>query len=132
MATVFPDATKVLIDRLGPTMDPVPVVASIPQPRDLPFLLVERIGGVRRNIVTDEPTMFLTSQAATWEAAEDNLQKARAAVHELATGAEASNPIYATIEISGPARFPDPEAGSNEPRMRMTVRIALRGSEQTL
>ena len=119
----FPDATQVVIDGLDPNIT-VPVLSRVPNPRPVSFVTIRRVGGVRRNIVTDSPTVTAEAWAETDEDAHDLAQQVRAHVHAL-VGTQVDGVLVCKVdEFAGPAHIPDPT--SNTPRYTQTFSISLR------
>jgi hypothetical protein len=118
---VFPDATKALCTLFNQELTP-PCVPRVPNPRPSIFLVVRRVGGPRRNLVTDEPMVAVEAWADSDENAHDLIQQARAVLH----AAIGTAGIYRVTEISGPGNLPDPV--SDQPRYTQTFQVALRGT----
>lgn len=120
---VFADAEQVVIDVLA--AGGLTAFQRVPNPRpdSSPWLLVQRVGGVRLTLVSDEPTLVVHAWAPTTAAASDLCQQARAVLHANAT---AGGVFYRVVEIAGPSFNPDPE--SDIPRHSMTVAVHLRAS----
>ena len=117
-AIVFPDAVELVCDHLRIQLAPTPVVSRVPTTRPAAFVKVTRVGGVRRNLVTDEPTLTIEAWAATEQAAHDLSQLARAHVYAMPGDGD----VYRVTEFSGPALLPDPL--SDQPRFSFTVAVA--------
>jgi hypothetical protein len=120
---VFPDATATVITGLDAALTE-PVSSRVPNPRPATFVTVQRAGGPRRNIVTDEATLIVESWAATPAAAHDLAQNARATIHALLGTSVDGVRILRTEETSGPAYLPDPD--SQQARYTQTFSVALR------
>lgn len=122
---LFPDTTATVIDWLDIHMD-VPVGSKVPNPRPDAFITVRRVGGPRRNLVTDEATLTVEAWGQTDEEAHDLLQDARGLIHVMP--GETTN-IKRVTEFAGPAELPDPL--SNQPRYTLTLSVAERGFTRT-
>lgn len=125
----FPDAVALVLDYLRDQLDDIVCVSQIPNPRPDTFLLVRRAGGVRLNVVADNPMLTVEAWAATPEAAHDLLAEARGRVHAMRGQAFDGVAVYRVTEIGGPAHLPDPT--SEQPRYTMTVQVAVRGTAMT-
>lgn len=126
----FPDAEQLLIDSLGDELDPIPVRLTIPNPRAEAFLIVQRVGGVRRDLVTDAPLLIIEAwDNAGPTAAKALLGRARTHIAALRGTTLDGVAVYSVTELSGPAFLPDPE--SNQTRYTYSVQVALRGSVPT-
>lgn len=125
-AIVFPDASKLIADHLRSVLVTVPVGTKIPNPRPATFVLVRRLGGVRRNLVTDEPLIGLECWAADDAAAQNLAQLARAHMGALVGVVLAGTTVYRVDEVSGPQDLPDPLAVV--PRYVQQFTVALRGT----
>lgn len=127
---VMPDAVAVTIDYLRPALAaagrPVHVGARVPSPRPSEFVRVERIGGLRKNVVSDSPRLDIHCWAATDEAALDLAQLARALVHAMG-GSRSGVAVYRVQEVGGPMWLPDDTSG--QPRYAFAVEIQMRGSK---
>ena len=118
---VFPDAVQLVCDHLRAALTPTPVVSRVPTTRPASFVRVRRVGGVRRNLVTDEPTLTVEAWAASEQAAHDLSQLARAHIYAMPGGGD----VYRVTEFAGPALLPDPL--SDQSRFTFTVSVATVG-----
>lgn len=127
MTVTFPDSVALIIDYLNAGITP-PVHHKIPNPRPATFVTVQRTGGPKRNLVTDEPQVTVEAWAATDVAAHDLAQTVRALLNDLGDNVRSLDgvPVYRCEEISGPVDLPDPL--SDQPRFSQSFSIALRGS----
>ena len=125
-AIVFPDATLVAITKLRAALTPTPVHARIPTTRPAAFVLVQRVGGVRRNLVVDDALLTVEAWAATGAAAHDLAQAARAHLHAMVGDVIAGVAVYRVDEAAGPQWLPDPE--SLQARYTFTTTVAVRGN----
>lgn len=124
---VFPDTEGVVISWLTERLadDALTVASRVPNPRPVRLLVVRRVGGPRRDLVTDEATLTIEAWAGDELDAHDLLQAARAELHALSGRKHDDVTVYRISEFAGPAALPDP--GSKEPRYTMTVSVAARG-----
>lgn len=100
---------------------------KVPNPRPPEFLVVRRIGGSARDLVTDVPVIQIEAWAATESRAALIAQTARAVVHWL----ESINghAVWLEEEVTGPVSYPD---GSAQARYLGSYAIAVRGVEIAL
>lgn len=125
---LMPDAVAVLTSHLR-TVLASPVHARIPADRPASFLLVQRTGGPRTDIVRDAAQVTLEAFGTTEKEAHDLIQLARAHVHALRGTAVGGTSVYAVREFAGPGNLPDPV--SESPRYSMTFQVSLRGAPLT-
>lgn len=121
----FPDAEALIIDSLDAVLA-VPVRLTIPNPRPEQFVTVQRVGGVRRDLVTDQPLLAVEAWAAGPTAAKALLKQARAHIASLAGTTVDGVAIGRVDESSGPGFLPDPD--SKHSRYTYTVQVAMRGT----
>lgn len=121
---VFPDAVEIVCDELRTRLATVTVTSQVPTSRssDTSFVRVTRVGGVRRNLVTDEATLTVEAWAPTEQAAHDLNQLCRAYLYAMPGGGS----VYRVTEIGGPAFLPDPD--SDQPRVSFTAAVATKGA----
>lgn len=122
---VFPDATDVVCRILNAVL-PVPVRSKAPNPRPASFVTVQRTGGPRKNLVTDNAQITVESWGATEEAAHDLAQLARAHIGGACGSVVNGVAVYQVTEQAGPGVLPDDL--SDQPRYTQTFNIALRGA----
>lgn len=91
----------------------------------LPFVVVERLGGPKITVVSEQATVTVEAWAKTWRRAQDVAQLARQAIHDIEGEIVNGLVFYKVTEFAGPARLPDPV--SNFPRFVFTVSIDVRG-----
>lgn len=122
---VFADAATVLCTRLRAALtgigETATVHANVPDPRPSRFVHLHRVGGPRRDPVTDAPLMAFDAWAQTDSDAALLAEKVRSLVGSMRGGSPA---IHRTAEASGPIPLPDPE--STQPRYTFTAEIAVR------
>lgn len=128
----FPHIEKALVAFLGAQLTarglPAWVATQIPAARPVRVVRVSRIGGTRRNVVLDNPTVLLECWDATESAAYVLADRCRALVESacregtvLTGGVQVGN----YQEFSGPVNFPDP--ATNNPRFQITISITASG-----
>lgn len=132
-AVLFPDSIALVIGiiRDGYADQDIDVVVdtqvpSDPPPRPEEFVVVRRVGGPQRDLVTDEPLLTLEASAQTEFRARQLLDYARAFVKAARGTVRDGASIYSVHEISGPADLPDPVA--QIPRSSATWQLAVRGT----
>lgn len=121
---VFPDVEALLVSYLGTALG-VPVASRVPNPRPVQFVRVNRVGGTRRNLVTDRPMVVVEAWAATEAEAAALGELARAHVFALAQTTVGGEWVRSVTEVGGLQSFPDPV--SEAPRYQFTVQINTRG-----
>lgn len=127
---VFPDATAVTVGYLNGRLaargvNDVPVRSKIPNPRPSPFVMIHRVGGPRRDIVTDNARLDVECWGDTAHAAHDLAQLIRALIFDM-VGTVSGVPVYKVNEVGGVANLPDPL--SDHPRYVFSVEVAMRGT----
>lgn len=132
-SVLFTDAAALVIDELRAALEErdndAAVGHSAPNPRPpAGFVLVRRVGGLRRDLVTDEPMLVIEAWHPSAATAHDLIQTARLVVHAMHGRAVDGVPVYRVTEVSGPAFLPDPL--SDQPRYTMTVQVAVRGATE--
>lgn len=90
----------------------------------LPLVIVERLGGPQASVVTERATVTIESWAKSWRTAQNLIQRARQAIHNIAGETVAGLTFYRVDEFTGPGRLPDPVSGF--PRFTFTVSITVR------
>lgn len=128
-AILFPDTATLVIDGILAGFEAelitIPVVSKVPTKRPDEFLTVRRLGGPRRDLVTDTAQLAVEAYALTETAAHDYLQIARALIAAMAGTVVNGYQIYKVTEIAGPHEFPDPI--SESPRYAYSPLVATRG-----
>ena len=123
----FPDGVAVvrayLRDALVDRGEDVPVGTRVPSPRPARFIRLERIGGIRVDVVTDRPRIDVHCWGDSEESAHDLAQLARALL--LAMPGWRGVAAYDVGEVGGPNTLPDAESG--QPRVVFAVEVSLRG-----
>lgn len=121
---VFPDAVLVVIQYLRPIIK-TSVYSRVPNPRPPEFVRVERLGGIRRNLILDRPRIDVECWADSEEGAADLSATVRAHVLAMA-GKRGDTTVYDVAEVSGPMWLPDSESG--QPRYSFAVEFSTRGT----
>jgi len=122
----FVPATRAVIEAISP-VDGVTVFSRPQNPRPSEQVVIRRVGGTARDLVTDAPLFTVEAWAQDDERAERLCNLARFALHSLPRSSSLGVPFYTVVEIAGPAFLPDPE--TDLPRYSCTVQVALRGAE---
>jgi len=126
---LFPDAPEEiagiiqarLLAGFGRTVD---VVNRIPNPRPAVFVRVLGVGGVRRDQVTDIPTLAVEAWGSLRTGAADLAQQVRAIIHSLEGGTFTGFTVQGVEEFAGPADLPDPL--SDQFRYTATYAVTIR------
>lgn len=127
----FPDTVHALcgfvrtkLDEYGPA---VPVGVLVPNPRPSTFVTLQRVGGIRRNLVVDEPSIAVEAWAASEAAAYDLAALVRGIVYSAAGQPVGDvGTIYSVNEVGGLTSLPDPTSAQH--RYTFTVAVAVRGA----
>lgn len=126
---VMPDAVDVIVGYLQTTLPTygfdVAVRDRVPEERPASFVIVRRVGGVRRNVVTDEPMLVVEAWAQRHQDAADLAELCRALMHSLPGTVQDGVACYRTTDVSGPQLLPD--GLSSQPRYSLTIQVAMRG-----
>lgn len=129
---IFPDAEALLsagFELMLPEILPgpaIPIHQDVPNPRPPEeFLIVRRIGGTRRDLVTDLPTILIEGWAKRHSRAERITQAARSILHWFTD--INGHFIYVDGEFGGPVNYPDQLSGT--PRYTSTYSVAIRARE---
>lgn len=100
---------------------------KIPNPRPAEFLVIRRIGGSARDLVTDVPVIQIEAWASTESRAQLIANTARSVVWWLQDINGES--VVLETEVIGPVSYPD---GSAQARYTGSYAIAVRGVEIAL
>lgn len=126
---VFPDAEDLFRVSLAADVSEVlggtvPASTKVPANRPAEFLVVRRIGGSRRDLVTDVPVL----QVEAWATKESRASRIAVVVQALMQGyAEVDGyPVWLEDEVTGPTPYPD---GSQQARYTASYAMAIRGKE---
>ncbi|MFJ4960989.1 hypothetical protein ACIP6P_00720 [Streptomyces sp. NPDC088729] len=107
-------------------MPDVAAYSRIPNPRPAEFVRLERIGGLRRNVILDRPRLNVECWSDSEAGAEELMKVVRAYVLAMA-GKRGTTTVYDVAEVSGPMWLPDSESG--QPRYAFAVEFSTRGTE---
>lgn len=130
---IFPDTVAAVIrhltDGLAARGQTVPVRDRVPNPRPVPLVMVRRLGGPRRDVVTDGPQITVECWAADNAAAHDLAQLCRGLVNDMPDHQTGNGVVvYRVDEMGGPAALPDPL--TDHPRYVFTTTLAVRGRSE--
>lgn len=129
---VFPDATLTIVTYLTAQLaargDTAVVRTRVPDVRPARFVRVERLGGVRTNLVTDSALVTVESWAATEAAAAGLAQLTRALLFAAEGTTQSGAVIYKVTEVGGVAHLPDVD--TEHERYVFTTQIGLRGTAE--
>jgi len=121
----FPDVTTLVVDYLAGVIDE-PVYSDTPNPRPSTFVVVRRLGGPRRTLVSDGAQMMVEVWASDDVTAAGLAGVVRAYALALDGEVVAGVQFYRADELSGPQWNPDPESGSSRYTFQST--FAVRGT----
>lgn len=128
-ALLFPDAEELfrveLATRVSEVLgDTVPASTQVPAHRPAEFLVVRRVGGSRRDLVTDVPVI----QVEAWATKESRASRIAAVAQGIMQGLTEIGPYAVGLEdeVTGPTSFPD---GSQQARYTASYAMAVRGEE---
>lgn len=126
---VFPDSEELFRVEIAArvqevTGDTIPARTRVPNPRPAEFIVVRRVGGVQRDLVTDVPVI----QVEVWAATESRASRISAIIQGLMNWFTEIDgyPVGLETVVTGPSRFPD---GSEQERYVASYSIAVRGRE---
>ncbi|GAA4774630.1 hypothetical protein [Microbacterium gilvum] len=119
----LPDVDAMLLDFLGPVLNPVKAYLRVPSSRPDEFVVARRNGGGAASRVLDFPTVTVDAWAKSTTRAEEMASVAREA---LLNGYTAMPLVRGVEELTGPYLSPDPE--TNLPVYRLSVRLSVRAS----
>jgi len=127
---VFPDAEQLLGDAMRAQLQAtlgreIPVSTDVPDPRPQEFILLRRVGGVRRTLVTDLPTILVEAWAKTPSRAWRLAALAQGILYWF-TEID-GHAVSVDGEFSGPTNLPDGLSG--QPRYTATYSVAIRARE---
>ena len=129
---VFPDAaltiTTYLRAELAARSDTATVGTRVPDIRPDRFIRIERLGGVRTNLVTDSALITAECWAASESAAAELGQLVRALIFAAEGTTQTGVTIYKVTEVGGLAHFPDVD--TEHERYVFTAQIGLRGTAE--
>jgi hypothetical protein len=123
-AVVFPVIESLVVAYLK-THISEPVAASVPSPRPATFVKVERVGGPRRDRVTDEPMVVVQCWAPSKAEAANLGARVQAYVYALEQTSTPHGYVRAVREVAGLQSFPDPVSGT--PCYQFTAQLQTKG-----
>jgi len=127
---VFADPVTVTIAALnaglaGAGQPGVTAYGRVPNPRPSKFVRVLRLGGPRRDLVTDAAMLTIEAWADNDPDSAALAQAARAVVNAMEGKVIAGTTVYTVTEFSGPGNLPDPD--TTQSRHTWIVEVATRG-----
>ena len=118
------DVTSLIVDHLTDALPDVTVGSRVPDPLPLPFVRVQRVGGVR-DIAFDRARVLVEcwgdgdpEAAALCGEVRDLLRRMRGDIDGWA--------VSSTEEIGGPGHLADPDTAT--PRVLLTVTVTVRAN----
>jgi hypothetical protein len=118
----FPDTTTLVVDYLADVVD-VDVFSEVPNPRPDSFVVVRRLGGVRRNLVSDGAQIgvdcFGTDDVDAYELATTARAHLFAMYGQVVDGVQ----VYRVDELAGPSSSPDPDSGQARYTFQQSVMV---------
>lgn len=131
---LFPDSQALVAGAIRAALqlrsDTATVASRVPMPRPERFVLVRRLGGMRRNVAVDEPTLGIE----VWADDDDDAITLAQLVRGIALalpGADLDGTTVSDVtEVAGVQLLPDPT--SDQPRAVFTISVALRGAKEVL
>lgn len=124
-AVRFPDSVLTAMEYIRTVIPGTLVCSRIPSPLPGEFVRVERIGGLRKSLVTDRPRINVECWGATEKASQDLMADVRGYVLVMA-GKRGDTTVYDVEEVSGPMWLPD--SATSHPRYAFAVEFSARGS----
>lgn len=126
---LFPDAPDVIAELIqvrhrGTFGSQLVTTNRTPDPRPAEFVKVILVGGVRRDRVTDVPTLAVEAWASTRVRAAALAQEVRAIMASLEGATMAGYSIQDVDEYAGPGDLPDPLSGQS--RYTATYAVPIR------
>jgi hypothetical protein len=126
---LFPDAPMAIADAVqvrhrAAFASQLEVTNRIPNPRPAEFVRVLGVGGVRRDRVTDVPTLAVEAWASTRSRAAALAQEVRAVIASLEGATFAGYTVQDVDEYAGPGDLPDPL--SDQSRYTATYAVTVR------
>jgi hypothetical protein len=124
---VFPFVEKLLRAALLPLVGGVAISTRVPKERpSAPFVRLTRVGGPRRDRVTDQPMVVVEVWGPDEVSVGELAERVRAHVFALEQTQTAHGWVRTVREVGGLQSFPDPVTGS--PRYQFTVQLDTRGA----
>lgn len=124
-AIVFPVVEKLLIAALKPSFPGLRFVTEVPAELPAQFVMLTRVGGPRRDPITDQPMVVFEAWAQSKGDAAELGAELQARVFALAQTEHPLGWIRAVREVGGLQSFPDPI--SKTPRYQFTAQLDTRG-----
>jgi hypothetical protein len=121
----FPVIEVLLRDYLKSRDPDLRVVTVVPADRPASFVRLVRVGGPRRDLVTDVPMVVFECWAVDEFAAAELGTRVRAWVFALDQSEHAEGWVRKVTEVGGLQAFPDPLSGT--PRYQFTAQFQTRG-----
>ena len=117
------DHEQLLIDFIGPLIDPVPV--STRHASEPPYLRIRRVGGAASTRVSEDVVVAVESYARTETEALSRLEQVRVWFLGVASSVAVTGVIRRVQELGAPINLPDPETPGIE-RYSMTMGLTAR------
>jgi hypothetical protein len=118
----FPDTVTLVVDYLADAVE-VDVFSEIPNPRPTSFIVVRRLGGVRRNLVADGAQIGLECWGSDDVDAYEVAAAARAHMVALYGQVLDGVQVYRVDELAGPSSSPDPDSGQARYTFQWSVMV---------
>lgn len=129
---IYPDVALTVVTylraELADRADTATVGTRIPDVRPDRMVRVERVGGVRTNLITDSALVTVESWAASEADAAELGQLVRALILAAEGTTQAGVVIYKVTEVGGLQHLPDPD--TEHERYSFTTQIGLRGTAE--
>lgn len=122
---LFPDVAEAVATYLADVLE-VDTTNVIPNPRPETFVVVQRVGGVGREVVVDDALVVVDAWSLNDGEASDLAQLARAHLLAIQNEFVGDTLIYQVVDGSAPGRLPDPL--SSHSRFTATYTVTVRGS----
>lgn len=126
---VFPDAVGIVVGEVRSALavprPDVRVGGAVPNPRPARFVTVERVGGVRRNLVVDDAMLSIEAWSNRADDAHTILEFVRAITYRMVGKVFDGVTVYRVDDVGGVQHSPDPV--SNQERYVMTLQVSVRG-----
>lgn len=119
-AVTFPDIEATLVAHLSTALG-VPVTTRVPEPRPAQFVRLLRVGGPRRDLVTDGPMVVFECWAQRPHEAASLGETTRAHVSAMDGTDVGGVWVRQVQEVGGLQNYPDPLTG--DPRYQFTAMV---------
>jgi hypothetical protein len=127
---VFPDAEETFRAHLEATLPlfgkDIPVSCTVPNPRPAEFVRIYRVGGPKRDLVTDNASLAFEYWAQLGSTASAGINLVRGIVAATVGQVIGGVTVYSVSEFAGPVLLPDPDTAQQ--RYTFTASTAVRGS----